>query len=57
MLQARRGALRLAQRPYKCQWRGYADIKPPDPTNADRESDNKPVNEPIGVCFQFDPLS
>lgn len=54
MLQTRRGALSLARRPYRCQWRGYADTKPPDPTNSVREPDNKPVNEPIGVCLQFD---
>ncbi|KAL9069815.1 MAG: hypothetical protein Q9161_005274 [Pseudevernia consocians] len=51
MLQTRRGVLRLAQRPYHRQWRGYADIKPPDPTSSVREPDNKPVNEPIGRGF------
>ncbi|CAF9909341.1 MAG: hypothetical protein ALECFALPRED_005523 [Alectoria fallacina] len=48
MLQMRRSALRLAQRPYRCQWRRYADTKPPDPTNSVREPNNKPVNEPVG---------
>lgn len=49
MLQTRRAAFRLAQRPHRFQWRGYTDTKPPDPTNSDRAPDNKPVNEPIGV--------
>lgn len=48
MLRTRRRALRLAQNLNRCQWRGYADTKPPDPTNSGRETDNKPVNEPIG---------
>lgn len=50
MLQTRQAALRLTQRQCRSQWRGYANMKPPDPTNSDREPDNKPVNEPIGVC-------
>lgn len=54
MLQTRKRVLNLARRPYRCQWRGYADTKPPDPTNSVREPDNKPVNEPIGVCLQVD---
>lgn len=53
MLQARRGTLRLVQCPYHYQWRGYTDTKPPNPTSSVREPDDKPVNEPIGVCLQF----
>ncbi len=49
MLQTRWAAFHLAQRPYRFQYRGYVDTKPPDPTNSDRQPDNKPVNEPIGV--------
>ncbi|KAM0802471.1 hypothetical protein BDR22DRAFT_131930 [Usnea florida] len=48
MSRMQRSALCLAQRPHRCQWRGFADSRPPDPTNSVREPDNKPVNEPIG---------
>ncbi|MCJ1449789.1 hypothetical protein MMC28_000117 [Mycoblastus sanguinarius] len=46
MLQTRRAAFRLIQRPYR--FRGYADSKPPDPINSDRQLGNKPVTDPIG---------
>lgn len=40
MLQARRAAVRLAQRPLMCQRRGYADPPySPDPTTSDRKMD------------------
>ena len=48
MLQARRAALRLAERPLVCQRRGYADPPySPDPTTSDRKMD---VQEPPPVC-------
>lgn len=49
MLLTRRAVCRLAQQPHRIQWRGYAEVKPPDPTNSDRGTNTKPVNEPLGV--------
>ena len=49
MLQARRAAVRLAQRPLVCQRRGYADPPySPDPTTSDRKTD---VQQPPPVRF------
>jgi hypothetical protein len=51
MLQTRRAALRLAQRPVVCQRRGYADpSKPPDPMTTDRSVTGKGNVEATGVC-------
>ena len=57
MLPTRRTLVRLAQRPYRCQQRAYADSKPPDPTNTDRVPNDKPVTDPIGVCLIPNALS
>ena len=48
MLQTRRAAVRLAQRPLVCRRRSYADPpKAPDPTTSDRSND---VKTPRMVC-------
>lgn len=57
MLQTRRAAVRLVQRPLVCQQRGYADRpNPPDPTTSDRNVDVEPppVCCHIILCYIYD---
>ncbi|KAL9102843.1 MAG: hypothetical protein Q9163_002058 [Psora crenata] len=48
-MQVVRSVTRTPLRPYRTQWRAYADLGPPNPTTSNRGTDNRPVSDPIGV--------
>ena len=53
MLQTRWQAARLLRRPCICQFRGYVDVGPPNPTDPKRgNAEAKLAHEPAIVCYR-----